>query len=276
MEKKGFFEENRRWIAFTIVIIAAGAMALYPQGYFREEQTRISPQIYREMQIKLLFEGLEPKLVAYAPETRLARLPTLVGDSVPKDDSMVLGFEEARMMATDRDISASEALWGYKLEGFFGLSFNVAGTLRKTGSILDMVHFVAKEKFGQLPAGQTIMIKLTGERMPKLFYAINPGNGNWPQGISYLEKVDGEIKPVYSQKTYVNLMLGGIDFKLAENKTYLPLVLGSEEAAMMKEERLFNGPGDTIENFFGKDVYIAGILNPTNTSLDMLHYLPAD
>jgi hypothetical protein len=276
METKGFFGENRRWIAFTVVLIAAGAIALYTQGYFREEQARISPQIYREMELKMLFEGLEPKLVAYAPVARLSWLPTLVGDSVPKGNSIVLGFEEARMMAIDRNISASEALWGYSLEDFFGLSFDVAGTLRKTGSMIDMMHFVGKEKFDQLPAGQNIIIKLTGDRMPKFFYSINPGNGNWPHGITYLEKVEGQIKPVYAQKSYIDLKLGGIDFKLAVNKTYLPLVLGSKEAAMMKEERLFNGPGDTIENFFGKDVYIAGILNPTNTSLDMLHYITAD
>ncbi|MDD5112257.1 MAG: hypothetical protein PHG85_06915 [Candidatus Altiarchaeota archaeon] len=276
MESKGFFDENRWWVAFTVVVIAAGALALYAQGYFREEQDRISPQIYRDMELKLLFEGSEPKLVAYAPEARLSFLPTLVGDSVPKGDSIVLGYDEARMMAEDRDISASEALWGYSLEDFFGLPFNVAGTLRKTDSILDMVHYVTSERFRQLPPGQSIIIKLTPERMPKLFYMIDSGGTNWPSGIAYQEKVDGEIEPLYSQKTYVDIRMGGMDFKLAENKTYMPLVLGSKEAAMMEEERLFESPGDTLDNFFGKDVYIAGILAPTNTSLDMMHYTTAE
>jgi hypothetical protein len=49
--------------------------------------------------------------------------------------------------------------------------------------------------------------------------------------------------------------------------------LGGKEAEMMIKEKMFSNVGDKIEDFFGKPVFIAGILEPTNTTLDMLHYM---
>ena len=52
------------------------------------------------------------------------------------------------------------------------------------------------------------------------------------------------------------------------------LILGSEEAQMMREENLFTSPGDTLENFFGiSSVRIIGILTPTGTALDSMHII---
>jgi len=49
-------------------------------------------------------------------------------------------------------------------------------------------------------------------------------------------------------------------------------VLGAEEAAMMKEEKLIRKVGDRIEDFFGiRSVKIVGILEPTGTMLDNYH-----
>ncbi len=50
------------------------------------------------------------------------------------------------------------------------------------------------------------------------------------------------------------------------------MVLGSEEAAMMRKEGLFRRSGDTLPNFFGVPAMrIAGILEPTGTILDSYH-----
>ncbi|CAN5395635.1 hypothetical protein BH09PAT4_BH09PAT4_00100 [soil metagenome] len=55
------------------------------------------------------------------------------------------------------------------------------------------------------------------------------------------------------------------------------VVLGATEAKMMREEKLFNSVGDTINNFFGiAQVRIVGILKPTGTLMDEYHILRSD
>lgn len=52
------------------------------------------------------------------------------------------------------------------------------------------------------------------------------------------------------------------------------MVLGYSEAMMMKEEKLINGVGDSLKDFFGlSSVKIVGILEPTGTLLDSYHVI---
>jgi hypothetical protein len=52
------------------------------------------------------------------------------------------------------------------------------------------------------------------------------------------------------------------------------MVIGYNEAMMMKREKVFSKVGDTIPNFFGnKAVTVAGILKPTNSALDNYHFV---
>lgn len=63
------------------------------------------------------------------------------------------------------------------------------------------------------------------------------------------------------------------DFALKENE----VIIGAEEAKMMKEEKLFVKTGDTISDFFGlKEVKIRGILAETGTSIDSYHIVTKD
>ena len=55
---------------------------------------------------------------------------------------------------------------------------------------------------------------------------------------------------------------------------YYPVILGSQEADTMREEKLFSDTGDTIKGFFGKNVVIVGILDETSTGLDWIHITP--
>jgi hypothetical protein len=54
------------------------------------------------------------------------------------------------------------------------------------------------------------------------------------------------------------------------------MLIGSDEAKMMRAEKLFSQPGDTLSGFFGKDVKIVGILAKTNSALDMMHFVPKE
>ncbi|MCL4354824.1 heavy metal translocating P-type ATPase [Patescibacteria group bacterium] len=70
------------------------------------------------------------------------------------------------------------------------------------------------------------------------------------------------------------------DIKVKEGTTQLKdneMLIGYEEAMMMKKEKLFNKPGDVINNFFGlPQIKVAGILEPTGTLLDNYHVVNAN
>ncbi len=57
-------------------------------------------------------------------------------------------------------------------------------------------------------------------------------------------------------------------------KNYYPLILGMEEAEMMKDEGFFTEVGDPIKDFFGKNVVVVGIMKKTNGVLDLAHLTP--
>lgn len=50
------------------------------------------------------------------------------------------------------------------------------------------------------------------------------------------------------------------------------MIIGAEEAGMMKKEKLIEKAGDTLPNFFGVDrMTVAGMLAPTGTVMDVFH-----
>ena len=50
------------------------------------------------------------------------------------------------------------------------------------------------------------------------------------------------------------------------------MIIGYDEALMMKREKLFSKPGDELHDFFGlKKIKIVGVLAPTKTFLDEVH-----
>jgi Cu+-exporting ATPase len=52
------------------------------------------------------------------------------------------------------------------------------------------------------------------------------------------------------------------------------MIIGYNEAMMMKKERLIKGPGDSLKDFFGlSSVKIVGILKPTGTLIDDYHFV---
>lgn len=60
---------------------------------------------------------------------------------------------------------------------------------------------------------------------------------------------------------------------MIEGVLYQSIYLGAEEAGIMRAEKLFDQPGDTIQDFFGNNVIIAGILPKTDTVFDRLHFV---
>lgn len=55
------------------------------------------------------------------------------------------------------------------------------------------------------------------------------------------------------------------------------MIVGYDEAMMMKKEKLIQKPGDTLKNFFGVPVMkVVGILEPTGTVLDNYHIVNSE
>jgi len=278
MSEKKFLGGNKEAILVTLIVIAAATTALYTQGYFRWEKLIYTdnPVVFREMKLKIVFDGDDPELMAVIPEKKLSGYQTMMGDPVPGVGSIVLGYDESRDMALEKNITISEALWGYTIDDFLGRSLTVTGSLKKTNSLIDMMHILHEDTFNQFGPGERIDVKLTEEKMPKFFYLIQSDNSNWPEKAKFASGSFENFTSVKEDWVVVDFTIGQFNLKVSENKTYIPMVLGSSEAEMMIEEGKFTSVGDRMANFFGEDVYVAGILEPTGTVLDMLHYIPAE
>jgi hypothetical protein len=68
--------------------------------------------------------------------------------------------------------------------------------------------------------------------------------------------------------------MSGYNVHNLDGKIYYPIIIGSKEAEMMREEKLFVSTGDAIRDLFGNNFIVAGVLEETNTSIDMLHFVP--
>ena len=95
------------------------------------------------------------------------------------------------------------------------------------------------------------------------------------------KNVDGDIKLFYyytkDEPIEIPLEEGDINSYQIHNigsQNYYPLILGIEEARMMREEGIFTEVGDPIKDFFGKKVVIVGIMKKTNGALDLAHLIP--
>jgi len=262
-----FFKKNKIGIVLTILILLAGSVTYF---YLLEQNknnenvanmevktgnmSNLDPTIFENMEIKVAYtpEG-SMKLFVNARNNDLAKLKIVEGNSIPEKETIVIGYDEAKMMKEENLFTKP----GDKIENLFGINVTIGGILNKTETIIDDMHFISLENYNKLEGEENkIYIKLTDENVSKVFY-------NYP----------------LSKNTSLNFKLteGNMEnYKTYEiiGKTYYPLVVGFKEAKMMKEEKLFEKSGDKIEGFFGKDVIIIGIIEETNTSLDMMHLIP--
>jgi soluble P-type ATPase len=220
----------------------------------------IPPSAFRNLQsiTPYLMEGVSkvalsedgPKLFLGVNDLTHPLLRTKEGRMTLGPQEMVLGFEEAQMMRREGLFQKA----GDVIENFFGSStIKVAGILEATGTILDHYHFVSPTVLGALRTQADLKV-LSGQGLPKFFYLVR--EGNLPQEFTHLVTIQAFEGPV-----------------MVNGKSYWPLYLGSLEAAMMKREGIFRKNGDTLENFFGRPVMIAGILPLTGTMFDHFHFV---
>ena len=247
---------NKGAIAFTMAVMLLGTAAYFALGITEGMgPKKVNPAIFTGIQYKVAYgpDG-SIKIFANAKNNALARFDAAEGGSIPEEDSMTIGSAEAGMMRNESLFKKP----GDSLTNFFGIDrIYIGGVLKETGSPIDDMHFLGTNMFGRIDGEKgRVFSKLNPESVPKMFYYLNISET--PPGKFVL--AEG------SMSGYEIHDLGG--------EQYYPLVLGSDEAKMMREEHLFSQPGDVIRGFFGRNVVVIGVLQETNSGLDMMHFIP--
>jgi copper-(or silver)-translocating P-type ATPase len=197
-------------------------------------------------QTKINFKDGSPKLILGA-DSFPGVLKAKEGTLILNNDEMVLGYNEAMMMKQEKLIKGASD----SLKNFFGLpSVKIVGILEPTGTLLDNYHIINKNTLAKMPTSATFKNVAEKETI-KSFYFIIPGT-----------------KPDKFKDS-----IGNFDLVTLNGKKYLPIYIGSSEAKMMIAKKLITKVGDTIDNLFGNDVVVAGILPETKTPLDMMHFV---
>ena len=135
---------------------------------------------------------------------------------------------------------------------------NVGGVLVKTGTMIDRFRLLDAAQFNEIKAKQDVAyVQVSAEKSPKLFYTLATDDN---RTLPALKLAEGKLSDYSIQN-------------LAGDK-YYPLIVGADEAKVMRSEKLFAKPGDTIRGFFGRNVYLVGVLAPADNALDDMHFIP--
>jgi hypothetical protein len=142
---------------------------------------------------------------------------------------------------------------GDTIDNFFGLpKVRVAGILAPTNTAVDDYHFLGSSAFSKLN-GSDFLVTESPSGGLKFFYLYD--NTNVPPRFKSL------INPLRVTQ-------------VVDGKNFLTAYIGYDEAAMMKQEKLFTQRGDTINNLFGNDIIIVGTPKKSYTLFDMFHFVP--
>ena len=260
MSFKDFIYERKFAIAITFAIMLIGSTLYFMSGNAEASnemagaKSKIDSGIYNGIKFKAAYtpEG-QLKIFALASSNTLAMLKAVEGNPLPETNSVVIGYDEADMMKSEKLFLKA----GDSIIGLFGIDTKVGGVLAKTNSPIDDFHFLSETQFKSISGKEgKIFVRLNDEGAPKIFYSYRYSD-NPPLKIKLKE---GKITD------YRIIAIAG--------QTYYPVILGAKEAEIMRSEGLFTNTGDMIKGFFGKNIIITGVLEETDTGLDMMHLIP--
>lgn len=195
---------------------------------------------------KIDFAEGNPKLF-FKADTIPSTLRTKEGSYFLGEDEMIVGAAEALMM---KKAGLMRGV-GDSLKEFFGIpSMKVVGILKPTGTMVDDYHFVNSTTFAKIKNEAAVKYVAEGVVMKDFYFVTST---NTP------EKIKNDIS--------------GFTPIVIDGKKYQPIFIGFSEAKMMISKKLIKKTGDTIDDFFGNAVVVAGILPKTKTTLDMMHFV---
>lgn len=253
---KDFYKTNKIGILITIIVLVIGNIVYFGFDLSKndmetKEMKFINPEIYNDMEIKTAYtpDGII-KIFVNSKEFKYIDINSTEGDKIATKNNLVIGYDEAMMMKEEKLFTNI----GDKIDGLFGVNIIIGGILEKTNSPIDMMHFVSETLFEDVQGDENKLFIKLKDSTPKLF--LNYDNINDKEKIK-IELFEGNLE----------------EYKVIDidNKKYYPLIIGFEEAKMMKEEKLFSKPGDKIEGLFGKSFIIVGVNKKSNSPIDMMH-----
>ena len=257
MDIMQFLSANKSGVFIAVFVLLLGSVGYFTlnKGGSAMGGAGAPLEVFDGLHLKVVWtDSGEPQLIAHARNNAMSRFTAAEGQPIPEDGSVVLGSMEGALMKKEGEYSKI----GDSLKDFEGLKVNVGGVLSKTGTVVDRFHLLDAAQFNSLGAKQDVAyIKLSAEKSPKLFYTLATGDN---RTLPSLKLAEGKLSDYSIQN-------------LAGDK-YYPLIVGSDEAKVMRGEKLFAKPGDTIRGFFGRNVYLVGVLVPAGNALDDMHFTP--
>ena len=213
-------------------------------------------------QTKINFAEGNPKLFLGA-ETMPSQLRANEGVLILGNDEIIIGYNEAMMMIEENLIKGP----GDNLKDFFGLSnVKVVGILAPTGTVVDDYHFVNNATLVKMTNFATVKYVAEKEIIKGFYFNVAP-----PVVVTNSSSV--LVPGILPTPEKLKDNIQGFDEVVLGGKKYLPIYIGSSEAEMMIENKLFSKVGDTVVDFFGNNVIVAGILPETKTPLDTMHFV---
>lgn len=253
----GFFSDKKLPVTLSILILIIGSIIYFSLGGFNSEMSKDQKlgEIFKEMQIKAAYtsEG-QLKVFVIANNNKLINYKSSEGESLPESNTIIIGSDEANVMRSEKLFSKI----GDQMKEFFGVNVTIGGILEKTNSPLDKFHFVSEKTFSLIEGEEDIIfIKMGDKELPRVFYTLQL-NSTSPIKLELNEGNLNDYKEIH----------------IISGEKYYPIILGSDEAEIMRSERLFTKVGDTVKGLFGKNFIVSGILSPTNSSLDIIYIVP--
>lgn len=215
-----------------------------------KEVVQQAKELFIESRGKVAFAEDTPKLFLEVESYETLGITLIEGRALIGPNEMIIGYDEAQMMKEEGLIKGA----GDVLPNFFGLGeMKIIGILAKTGTEVDKFHLVSAETLERINGAAVIRTAAAPDGSSKVFYEVA---GNIPPQLASSLPEDSFNHP---------FTVGG--------KSYQPIYIGADEAALMQKEKLFKKEGDLINGFFGNDVVVAGIMPKTNSALDTFHYV---
>ncbi|MFA6552778.1 MAG: copper-translocating P-type ATPase, partial [Candidatus Paceibacterota bacterium] len=243
-------------ILFTVVFVQFGRLSSQmadsnistPTAIYENSRDDIA-EFIGTRKTKLNFAENFPKLFLEVDKFDLSGVSASEGALKLADNEMILGYTEAKMMLDENLITGA----GDTLNDFFGIKkMKIVGILEKTDTMLDDYHIVNKSTYARMSSVAEVKV-VNEDSTLDFFYIVNGNN------------IPTQYKEIMKISDFESVSIN--------NKEYLPIFLGLEQAKMMLEENEFSKEGDILDNEAGNKVKIVKILPKTDTILDDFHFV---
>ena len=248
------YRQNEKAIKLTVAVLLMGFIFYAVYGIIDRMMTEWAvSNILMSSKFKVTFENTTMKVFAMPRNNAIATIKPIMGNSIPETNSMVIGKSEADRMIEERLFTRN----GDRIRNYYGMTVNVEGVLTETGSFLDKVNFISERNFGTIKGDQQrVFMRKSDGGIPTAFYRMDMGD----ELPGDLELAEGSLE------LYASRFEGEVEV--------LPIIIGFNEAQRIREKKVFLITGDTIENFFGRKVIVAGILKKSNGPADLTYLAP--